>query len=66
MRTFFDRLPARASGAFFLLLLLLLSFFLGGVGCRLERLRGRDEESVLSPITESEMIHAFLWDYETR
>ncbi len=63
MHVFFNRLHPKLSGGLFLLALFLLSFFLGGVGCRLES-RTNKEASVLSPLFESEVIHAFLWKNE--
>lgn len=64
MRTVFDRLRPGLRGALLLLCLLSLSLFLGGVGCRLEKEQRTDGESALSAITESDVIHAFLWKYE--
>ncbi len=64
MRTIFDRLQPRLRWAALLFCLLSLSCFLGGVGCRLEKSQGGDGESALSAITESDVIHAFLWKNE--
>ncbi len=66
MRTVFDPSRARLWGVVILSFLLSLSFFLGGLGCRLEKGQKTDEESALSAITESDVIHAFLCKYEAR